>query len=201
MEGRDLICSEHGCAHTVHSRSVCSTHYAKHRRESTLDTLPKGRSRETGDRRQAVQPKRRLWAAPECLADGCSDPAQARNLCPTHYQRARADGSLENYPKVRHALVADVCGVEGCAAPAKSKAMCQRHYQLSRRYGYAMSELDSLPTSCEVCGSTLRLHQDHDHGTGDVRGTLCGACNTALGLVSESVETLAGLIAYVVRHR
>lgn len=36
---------------------------------------------------------------------------------------------------------------------------------------------------CGICGAgpkTRRLHRDHDHATGAIRGILCFRCNTAL---------------------
>lgn len=38
---------------------------------------------------------------------------------------------------------------------------------------------------------------DHDHLTGKIRGLLCHRCNTALGHVSDSIETLQALIDYL----
>lgn len=40
------------------------------------------------------------------------------------------------------------------------------------------------------------LHVDHDHKTGRVRGLLCFACNTALGLLREDRAVIQGLAAY-----
>ena len=41
---------------------------------------------------------------------------------------------------------------------------------------------------------------DHDHATGKVRKLLCGACNSALGYVEDSIEKLQQLINYLIEH-
>ena len=41
---------------------------------------------------------------------------------------------------------------------------------------------------------------DHDHDTGIVRGLLCRACNTSMGLVSDSPERLRQLADYLDSH-
>lgn len=66
---------------------------------------------------------------------------------------------------------------------------------------------------CAICGlSGERLCIDHNHGllnakkvigispgvrASSVRGLLCNNCNTAVGMVGESVETAESLIAYL----
>jgi hypothetical protein len=42
---------------------------------------------------------------------------------------------------------------------------------------------------------------DHDHKTGKFRGVLCQNCNFILGRADDSVETLAGLIAYLKKYK
>lgn len=32
-------------------------------------------------------------------------------------------------------------------------------------------------TECQHCGSNKKLHVDHDHDTGELRGILCASCN------------------------
>lgn len=55
---------------------------------------------------------------------------------------------------------------------------------------------------CEICkevvGKTLCV--DHDHTTGKIRGTLCGQCNTGLGLFKDNVGLLHLAIAYLESH-
>jgi len=57
------------------------------------------------------------------------------------------------------------------------------------RYGISVQEyeelLDAQAGGCALCGGThrsgRRLHVDHDHETGRVRGLLCYPCNQAVG--------------------
>lgn len=44
-----------------------------------------------------------------------------------------------------------------------------------------------------------RLHRDHDHATGAIRGLLCKACNLALGNAADDPETLRRLAGYLER--
>ena len=42
-----------------------------------------------------------------------------------------------------------------------------------------------------------RLHVDHDHKTGKVRGLLCNTCNTGIGLLKESPLLMQEAINYL----
>src|SRR5262249_51983207 len=67
-----------------------------------------------------------------------------------------------------------------------------------RRYGLSESDglrmLQKQNNTCPVCGAVFgrgkRFVVDHDHETGVVRGLLCDRCNTALGLLGDSLSRL-----------
>lgn len=53
---------------------------------------------------------------------------------------------------------------------------------------------------CDICGKVHpqgRLHVDHCHTTGKVRGFLCSRCNTAIGLLKENVDVMKKALYYV----
>lgn len=54
--------------------------------------------------------------------------------------------------------------------------------------------------SCEVCGASkddVVLCIDHDHKTGNMRGILCKKCNSGLGFLNDSLETVLALVKYL----
>lgn len=65
--------------------------------------------------------------------------------------------------------------------------------------------LQSQNNKCAICLSPLMLqgkntHVDHDHKTGRVRGVLCRACNTGLGLAKENLSTIENMGLYLKKH-
>ena len=141
--------------------------------------------------------RRRLWAAAECLEDGCTRRPLARDLCSRHYQSRKKAGTLP--PTVRAELIGTKCTIEGCIKKAVSHRMCGRHVRRANRYSLGKDELELVDavTECESCGGPPD-HVDHDHETGDVRGILCTSCNTALGLLKDSEDRILALYRYVV---
>lgn len=78
------------------------------------------------------------------------------------------------------------------------------NYRRFRKYGLTPEAFEALVEEqnglCKTCDKELigrELHIDHCHTTGAVRGLLCRGCNTALGHVKDSVETLERLIVYI----
>jgi len=54
---------------------------------------------------------------------------------------------------------------------------------------------------CAICHKECKLHVDHDHLTSRVRGLLCRYCNSGIGYVEESIETLQNMIKYLKKHK
>ncbi len=57
---------------------------------------------------------------------------------------------------------------------------------------------------CSICGCEPKEGKrifafDHDHGTGQARGVLCGKCNVGLGYFNDGVSTLRAAIDYLLR--
>lgn len=79
-------------------------------------------------------------------------------------------------------------------------------------YGLTVGHLrELLAGGCDVCGTTERLHVDHDHrccppGRSPrscgrcVRGVLCNGCNTAMGLLGESEQRVLALLDHLRRR-
>ncbi len=70
---------------------------------------------------------------------------------------------------------------------------------LMSNYGITVEEydilLDKQNNTCQICGTDTpghrgRFHVDHNHSTGEVRGLLCHACNTGIGLLKDNPTTL-----------
>lgn len=72
-----------------------------------------------------------------------------------------------------------------------------------RQRGYpAPTRLE--PALCECCGKKPErrsLNLDHCHATGVFRGWLCQRCNTGLGLLGDTIESLGHAVRYLERVR
>lgn len=95
--------------------------------------------------------------------------------------------------------------------PEKRKASdlkTKRGRNLKRLYGIGIDRYAAMFEAqggcCAIClthQSKLKrkLHVDHDHATGKVRGLLCQLCNTALGLARDDINILKAAISYLER--
>ena len=83
-----------------------------------------------------------------------------------------------------------------------------KDYKLRIAYGIGtedkLSMIDSQNGNCAICGKKLidlnnNICVDHDHGTGKIRGILCGNCNRAIGLFFDNPKTLIAAAMYLER--
>lgn len=60
---------------------------------------------------------------------------------------------------------------------------------------------ETQSSACAICETRVpgkrTWHADHDHVTGLLRGLLCARCNTGLGLLKDSRETLTAAVGYL----
>lgn len=102
-----------------------------------------------------------------------------------------------------HLYCSDTC------KPNKKAMYLKRVYRISTENHQKMKiDQDSL---CAICGSkgfligrnghTEKLHIDHCHTTGKVRGLLCPNCNRALGLFQDNPELMRQAATYVEEHK
>jgi len=83
---------------------------------------------------------------------------------------------------------------------------------LRRAYGISLNEYNELhfeqQARCVTCGEpetavhyrngrVKRLHVDHDHKTGEIRGLLCARCNLAIGALNDDWRLAEAIAAYL----
>ncbi len=75
-----------------------------------------------------------------------------------------------------------------------------------KRHGLTLADYDEMfrlqDGRCAICrcGSSKRLHVDHNHETGLVRGLLCYLCNTMLGNSKDQPGILEAAASYLRFH-
>jgi hypothetical protein len=85
-----------------------------------------------------------------------------------------------------------------------------RDLKLRRDFGITTEQYDRMLAEqlggCAICGAISssggkRLHVDHCHRTGKVRGVLCASCNHGIGHLRDSVEVMSWAIDYLRRSQ
>lgn len=85
-------------------------------------------------------------------------------------------------------------------APQVRKNWLKREYGLTiEHYNEMLIEQDF---SCAICKRHMSnfkrpLHVDHDHENNKVRGLLCNRCNTALGSLGDTKESIENVLKYL----
>ena len=86
------------------------------------------------------------------------------------------------------------------------KQTAVNNLRLLQRYGIDedgyRALLEAQNGKCAICGATecsngRKLHIDHDHDTGKIRGLLCNKCNPALGLFNDDIDLMTKAVEYL----
>ena len=163
----------------------------------------------------------------ECKLEGCHQLRYAKKLCNAHYARQyrgckneRPLNALIPCAECGNEFIAKTARSKYCSRPCAMrywrKNNPERRSELNRkhlllRYGINQDQYDGLLIAqngrCAICKlppknngrtSSANLHVDHCHKTGKIRGLLCTNCNTAIGLLKDSKETLCSAIKYLI---
>ena len=172
------------CPRPHRSKGLCTPHYAQQQRGQEL--LP------------IEVPERHTV----CAFRDCGKTPLSKGWCPGHYNQYRQ--GREMVP-LRLVDPGRGCAVPGCPANHYAHGLCRSHAGKAYAYGLTPEEIIVLfgSPACGSCGrpwGTSRDTQpvvDHDHRTGAVRGTTCGACNIGLGHFGDDPDRLQAAARYL----
>ena len=125
------------------------------------------------------------------------------------YRDANRD-KLRAYFRARKDVKSAQRRIWNAANRDKQKAANERMH-LKRAYGLTPEDYQRMVVEqdgrCAACGEPPtgaghcgRLHIDHDHETGDIRGLLCVTCNQGLGQFKDSPARLRLAAMYLERY-
>ena len=85
----------------------------------------------------------------------------------------------------------------------------ERERKFKQKYNLSLDEYNAMlknqDNKCLICGNELKdkqkIHIDHCHKTGKVRGILCARCNTRLELVENHPEIIQSMFTYLELHK
>jgi len=97
---------------------------------------------------------------------------------------------------------------EKCLEASKNRSKRSRiNTRLKSAFGIDIEDyekmLEKQNGTCAICGATQadarkhRLHVDHCHDTGKVRGLLCSNCNMGLGKFQDDLQLLKNAVSYL----
>lgn len=144
--------------------------------------------------------------AETCEYGPCDRAPHSRGLCGTHYQQRRRGEALHPPHSTRRLS----------RTTPEQRRRTARESDLKNRYGISLSKYEQILAgqggACAICRSAnpgkRQFSVDHDHSCcpgprscgGCVRGLLCGACNSGIGLLNDDPDRLLSAALYVLTH-
>lgn len=102
---------------------------------------------------------------------------------------------------------ANLCKVCNYKRPYNRNEENRLNHYYKKTYGMSLQNvkdtINQQNNKCKICGKeegASRMEKfvvDHCHTKGNVRGIICGKCNTALGLVNDDTTILQNMISYL----
>lgn len=91
------------------------------------------------------------------------------------------------------------------APPRKRGGPGRRQTRQEERHGLEpgtfRAMFDAQQGRCAVCGvDAVQLQIDHCHATGQIRGLLCGGCNSGLGHLGDDPDVVLNAARYLLAH-
>ena len=169
-------------------RRVCGNCYSRHKRAGTLDAIPKlDRPRKPRSLSKHAAWMRKYNERPD---------VKARKKARYH-----ADKLKPEWAERRRAYLAEYMSRPDGQVRRRDR---MRERRLLRQYGLSLSAHEAMYAAqrglCKICqtpGDRWKLHVDHCHATGNVRGMLCKRCNTLCGYLEKSAGILQRTVDYL----
>lgn len=185
-----------------------------------LDEFTKKHGKPTAVCRPCAVERTRQWrtANPDRARAANSDGMRRRRQDPEYRAREYAQYNARARKRSKVGEVREIeCArceevfefVVGMGPRRKVCDLCRKHDSAWTAFRLTGKQAEELRARgrCDICGGTRpggrfnEWHIDHDHETGVVRGVLCAACNTAIGLLGESPERIIAAAEYVASHQ
>ena len=117
------------------------------------------------------------------------------------------DKPIEAFAKQSNGVLGRASACKECRHKKYYKKDTEKQWerQIKRNFNMTPNDyqkmFDDQNGVCAACNEPVegKLHIDHCHTTGRVRGLLCGPCNRGLGLLKDNPQTLANLITYLAK--
>jgi hypothetical protein len=93
----------------------------------------------------------------------------------------------------------------------KERKILVRDRNFKAKYGITLDQYNELfdrqNGRCAICkiseieSKRKKLHLDHDHSSGRIRGILCSSCNAAIGHSYENINILKNAVIYLKKYK
>lgn len=205
-DGTRMECFKPECSRPVATQGLCTHHYQNFHYLTTKGAEKSRRNRKLTDY-DGVK------TVPACTFPGCTNLEFNPGLCAGHYYQGLRGEEMRPLRERAN------CPVAGCMDSFNIKqtrsGVCRTHSSMMWKFSITRERLieimEPLVCSSPGCTRTERLSIDHDHSCCNydsvrghkvscgkcVRGLLCSTCNTALGLLGEDTQRIAGLLSYL----